>query len=161
MVTILNIALISNKLAARSIHLSFPPLTGARHRQIQSNITSHQDIIIPEEHLGMKIDLRQFINLSPYTCNESVSFARIFNLFRSMGLRLRIYCFIFILRFTLKFPAKLNSSEMDGCNFSVYSAIRGFYKDSLKYLFKYLFLRPLNTFFKYSSCAPDRRDCNL
>lgn len=46
-----------------------------------------EDIDIPQEHMKMKIDLRQFINLSPYTCNESVSFARLFNLFRSMGLR--------------------------------------------------------------------------
>lgn len=42
---------------------------------------------IPESHLRMKVHLQQFINLSPYTCNESVSFSRIFNLFRSMGLR--------------------------------------------------------------------------
>jgi len=46
-----------------------------------------EEIEVPEEHMKMKIDLRQFINLSPYTCNESVSFARLFNLFRSMGLR--------------------------------------------------------------------------
>ena len=46
-----------------------------------------QELSIPEDHDEMLIDLRHFMNLSPYTCIESVSFARLFNLFRSMGLR--------------------------------------------------------------------------
>ena len=52
-----------------------------------SNTLSLQEIRIPPEHLPMEMDLRPYINLSPYTCGESVSFARVFNLFRSMGLR--------------------------------------------------------------------------
>ena len=56
-----------------------PPLNSSTSQEVAANI--------PEVHLNMVIDLRQFINLSPYTCNETVSFARIFNLFRSMGLR--------------------------------------------------------------------------
>lgn len=46
-----------------------------------------KDIYIPEEEMNFTIDLRPYMNPSPYTAQHVASLPRIFRLFRALGLR--------------------------------------------------------------------------
>ncbi|KAB7499559.1 H(+)/Cl(-) exchange transporter 7 [Armadillidium nasatum] len=48
---------------------------------------SVEEVSLTEEELGTTIDLRPFMNPSPYTVTSASSFQRIFHLFRGLGLR--------------------------------------------------------------------------
>ncbi|CAH1401842.1 unnamed protein product [Nezara viridula] len=65
------------------------------HQNLGRNLFRHhypryptiKDIYIPEEEMNFTIDLRPYMNPSPYTAQHVASLPRIFRLFRALGLR--------------------------------------------------------------------------
>ncbi|BET01426.1 Chloride channel [Nesidiocoris tenuis] len=64
-----------------------PPIPLAEFRNNYPRYKNIKDIYIPEEEMDYTIDLRPYMNPSPYTVQDTASFPRVFRLFRALGLR--------------------------------------------------------------------------
>ena len=56
-------------------------------KPISSSGMQLEEIVLTEEEREMYIDLRNFVNTSSYTVQEDMSLAKVYQLFRGLGLR--------------------------------------------------------------------------
>jgi chloride channel 7 len=64
-----------------------PELTSNDFRETYPRYLTLEEVDISDEELNYDLDLRPYMNLSPYSLNESSNLPRIFRLFRGLGLR--------------------------------------------------------------------------
>jgi chloride channel 7 len=64
-----------------------PDLTAEDFRETYPRYISLDDIQLREDERNYELDLRPYMNLSPYSLSENSNLPRIFRLFRGLGLR--------------------------------------------------------------------------
>ncbi|KAL7639227.1 UNVERIFIED_CONTAM: hypothetical protein RMT77_010761 [Armadillidium vulgare] len=82
------IILLKNKIFNENTHVWDGNIVNMElFRAFYPRYPSVEEVSLSEEELGTTIDLRPFMNPSPYTVTSAASFQRIFHLFRGLGLR--------------------------------------------------------------------------